>query len=59
MVGVLEDAPRPPKVVLSSSADYAEVAFVNYTINRNDPWATRIRVDPTGAKIVAANTELE
>jgi hypothetical protein len=30
-------APRPPKVVLSSSADYPELVFVVYAIKADDP----------------------
>src|SRR5262245_44255776 len=52
-------APRPPKVVLSSSADYPEMVFVVYAVKADDPWATGIRVDPTTAKIIPANTEVE
>ena len=52
-------APRPPRVVLSSSADYPEMVFVVYAIKADDPWATGIRVDPSTGKLIAANTELE
>jgi hypothetical protein len=50
---------RSPNVVLSSSADYPEMVFVLYLIKEDNPWATGIRVDPTTAKMVAANTEFE
>lgn len=52
-------APRSPTVVLSSSDDYAEMDFVLCRIKEDNPWATGIRVDPTGAKIVPVNTEFE
>jgi hypothetical protein len=51
--------PRPPRIVLSSSADYPEMVFVVYEIKADDPWATGSRVDQATARTVPAGAELE
>ena len=52
-------APRSPTIVMLNSADFSEMVFVVYRIKAGDPWATGIRVDPTTAKIVPADTDVE